>query len=787
MLILVYLMLGSACLPGVLPFDTWTYGGQKGPDNWPLVCATGMSQSPVDIDSCETVHKPISHFTLENYDVSVLVDIINNGHTAKLMPRSTNITMSGGGLSHSYTFAQAHFHWGLGAPSKKIGKRDVSETSPDDQILEHEDQESRSSQKENLKPVEPVLKKEDKKVENEEPAPGPEVSDSGYGSEHRVNGIGYPLEVHLVHYNTKYKDISVAVQYQDGLAVLGIMFHISDTENQDIQPILEILPTITKPQSQNTLRFPFSMDKLLPGDISKFYRYSGSLTTPGCYEVVTWSVFFESIPISEPQLKIFRELVNLEGKRMVNNHRPVQPINSRTIFRSTKTDRKCTGAKRKEIKIDSSKDLITFAMTSVTSITAIFATFGAATLELAFSRSKKDIVLGKYVLCLLASSLSYWFTGFGIAWGNSAAGVTGTTFFATTDPEGVYQILSELVYPIFTSFLFLLALSTERVTTRYLVCTTVLISGIFFPLVDHWTENSDGWLHKLGYTDHGGCLHLFVASMSLVSLRMISKVHASPPTTTKNPNLTAVILGTFILVFSMILQNISKIKDEDTTVLLGVLNIILAMSAASATESVVNKISKREKDRSKTTLSLMNAMLTAAVAVKSGCEIIPTWSAVVAGLGSAPLYYASTLQFKKFGIHDEAEVIAVHGVGGLLGMVVLPLFRQDDLGLFYNGGLDAATGLGMNLVGTLVVLALGAIASFGISFLATKLNMFIKIQEYEYSGNSVEKGIKDISKENIGEILPLKLGDVDDSFRVKELTFIDAENQESVTSNRSNL
>ena len=69
---------------------------------------------------------------------------------------------------------------------------------------------------------------------------------------------------------------------------------------------------------------------------------------------------------------------------------------------------------------------------------------------------------------------------------------------------------------------------------------------------------------------------------------------------------------------------------------------------ASATESVVNKISKREKDRSKTTLSLMNAMLTAAVAVKSGCEMIPTWSAVVAGLGSAPLYYASTLQFKKY-------------------------------------------------------------------------------------------------------------------------------------------
>ena len=43
MLILVNLMLVSACLPGVLPFDSWTYGGQKGPDNWPLVCATGTN------------------------------------------------------------------------------------------------------------------------------------------------------------------------------------------------------------------------------------------------------------------------------------------------------------------------------------------------------------------------------------------------------------------------------------------------------------------------------------------------------------------------------------------------------------------------------------------------------------------------------------------------------------------------------------------------------------------------------------------------------------------------
>jgi len=37
-------------------------------------------------------------------------------------------------------------------------------------------------------------------------------------------------------------------------------------------------------------------------DLTKFVRYSGSLTTPGCYESVQWTLFTEMISISENQV-----------------------------------------------------------------------------------------------------------------------------------------------------------------------------------------------------------------------------------------------------------------------------------------------------------------------------------------------------------------------------------------------------------------------------------------------------------------------------------------------------
>ena len=42
---------------------------------------------------------------------------------------------------------------------------------------------------------------------------------------------------------------------------------------------------------------------MLPTDLTKFFRYPGSLTTPGCYESVNWTVFKDPVKISQHQVR----------------------------------------------------------------------------------------------------------------------------------------------------------------------------------------------------------------------------------------------------------------------------------------------------------------------------------------------------------------------------------------------------------------------------------------------------------------------------------------------------
>lgn len=129
-------------------------------------------------------------------------------------------------------------------------------------------------------------------------------------SEHTVNGTAYPLELHFVHKNST----------TGKLAVIGVFFK-EGAENAALKPLLEHLPTASGGtyDSADT----YNVASFFPSGKS-YFTYQGSLTTPPCSEIVTWTVMETAVEASHEQIKKFEDIEH-------ENARPTQPIYGRTI------------------------------------------------------------------------------------------------------------------------------------------------------------------------------------------------------------------------------------------------------------------------------------------------------------------------------------------------------------------------------------------------------------------------------------------------------------------------
>ncbi|XWS66307.1 hypothetical protein CRYUN_Cryun05aG0188400 [Craigia yunnanensis] len=110
-------------------------------------------------------------------------------------------------------------------------------------------------------------------------------------SEHTFGGIRHDLEIHIVHQNA-----------QNEIAVVSMVFQIGQAD-----PFLSAL--------LSSIRCVGGGEKELgninPVDIGfvgrKYYRYTGSLTTPPCTEGVVWTVFQEVKTASTEQVQALKD------------------------------------------------------------------------------------------------------------------------------------------------------------------------------------------------------------------------------------------------------------------------------------------------------------------------------------------------------------------------------------------------------------------------------------------------------------------------------------------------
>lgn len=151
------------------------------------------------------------------------------------------------------------------------------------------------------------------------------------GSEHHIDGHKYAAEAHMVFYNAKYSTYSQAQFQPDGLVVVARFFEIYDHPFSQYG-FVRYLKRIQKYNSEYVIKNDqvFTLRSLFGSLNFKYYSYKGSLTTPNCYESVTWIIIKKPLGINDKELQAMRELDGF-GRPMAPNYRPINNRNGRVV------------------------------------------------------------------------------------------------------------------------------------------------------------------------------------------------------------------------------------------------------------------------------------------------------------------------------------------------------------------------------------------------------------------------------------------------------------------------
>ncbi|XP_064614085.1 uncharacterized protein LOC135477812 [Liolophura sinensis] len=160
--------------------------------------------------------------------------------------------------------------------------------------------------------------------------------DDTSGSEHLMGGKAFPAEIHFLHKNRKYPSVKEALQHEDGLAVIGVFVQVGPTgTSETLQEIVSNLDAIKAVGPGLPLLLDPNDLMPSPGNWSEYITYPGSLTTPGCFEVVRWLLLQDPVTITADELQKFRTLLtgdaDSEPMGTMGNFRPPQPLNSRQV------------------------------------------------------------------------------------------------------------------------------------------------------------------------------------------------------------------------------------------------------------------------------------------------------------------------------------------------------------------------------------------------------------------------------------------------------------------------
>jgi Amt family ammonium transporter len=342
--------------------------------------------------------------------------------------------------------------------------------------------------------------------------------------------------------------------------------------------------------------------------------------------------------------------------------------------------------------------------------------------------------------------------GYSLAFGKSQGGLIGNldhvglsnTLDQVTGAEG-HQIpvlafaMFQLTFAIITVALLSGAIADRAKYGSWVIFVAAWITLVYIPIA-HWAfaaQNGEGgWIiDKLKALDFAGgtVVEINSGAAALALALVLGKRDGFRKDPMRPHNMPLVLLGAGMLWFGWFGFNAGSALTAGSLAATAMINTQVCTAAAAMSWVAFEK----KRDGKATTLGVASGAIAGAVAITPACGYLNPLGALVLGLIAGVASSWAVTRKYKLGYDDSLDVVGVHGVGGIIGMLAIGLLATVTAnaagadGLFFGGG---TTQLNRQVIAIVIVAIFSFTATWLIATLIQKTIGFRAYRDDELTG-----------------------------------------------------
>ncbi|WP_434383250.1 ammonium transporter [Melittangium boletus] len=301
---------------------------------------------------------------------------------------------------------------------------------------------------------------------------------------------------------------------------------------------------------------------------------------------------------------------------------------------------------------------------------------------------RKKNVLATFMYSFFAMALVtvQWVVfGYSLAFGKTHGGFIGGADFlmlqnVTTETRGTiphlvfmaFQLKFAIITPALISGAFV-----ERMKFGAYVLFTLLWTTLVYDPVAHWTWAEGGWLFNLGVLDFAGgtVVHWTAGLSALICALVMGKRLGFGRERFIPHDLPMTILGGGLLWFGWFGFNAGSALTASPLAALAFATTHIAAGAAALAWTTAEWVLRKRP----TLLGMVSGLVAGLVAITPAAGFVSPAASLVIGVLAGGVCYGAVLLKEKLHYDDSLDAWGVHGVGGLLGALLVGVFSQAAL------------------------------------------------------------------------------------------------------------